>query len=59
MSSKRFTSLLPRQTCSFLSPLNFLGSIQCKLPFYRRSNTNILQYLSLSIARYPFYTWVG
>ena len=59
MSSKRFTSLLPRQTCSFLSPFNFLGSIHCELPFYRRLNTNIPQYPSLSVARYPFYTWVG
>ena len=42
-----------------LAHLNFLGSIQCELPFYRRSNTNIPQYPSLSIARYPFYTWVG
>jgi len=57
--SLRFTTLLPQQTCTLKSHLDFLGSIQSKL---LQSATALGKPLhldhSLSIARYPFYTWV-
>ena len=50
-------TLIQREGGNFL---NFPGSIQCNAAILQALSINTQHsYLSLSIARYPFYTWVG